>query len=764
MSQAYGTLDNYGAYGFFVKKSDKKRKTCCGSPDCPYTAFYGPPDELPEGEDMPPTPTINEVLSKPRKCQCKNCKKQNGSNGSKNSSKNSTCASPNCPKKTPTSGVPCPYRQSAGADDWNYKPCCKSQACPFSSGSGGGRQSSARQGGPCGGGICPAKPGDCLGPSCNMDSCEEENNTQCGGRQCPFQSNGGPGECPIGTCPHTGCGKGGRRKSRASEQPTEMLDELNSFLDKTASVSEKKKNCRDKTCPYYEEGEGEDELTKNCEDVTCPANQEKGSSREFEEHYGLCAGQVCPLSKKLDDSMGDVPEGTTAKHKKKLSLLLNEDGQKMLLGKDDQKDIFANMTESDQSNMVLMISRLLEERQRSHSLNNYYNPDLSLSMQNFVSTMKLRSFDSGKTGHIDEDSDEKTPKDKKKRKGPCSQDSCKSLKYKRCSECGGISKSGATCDNTEVSFSTISYDSVTTTGAGDQTMITKTKAPEKKAQPDKKKNIKEDLVVKIAKTKKKNSRFVYTGGEAYPGVRLGHKTCVYVSKNVPAHMGWLWNIKKEGEKRKRKKKWKPGYLRAEIEEAIIANRRQKGIPDPPELKMLVRKTKNRNAAYESDSEEEEVIPKPTLIIQKKDGNYLITMHPLKDPKKLEDREDPYMRCKPIQFVITKPPKKDPIVPDINGFDEMEGEYEDEDFENFYKNSCYCDGDPNLDSNSSSESELNIEFTTPAGIIIPERFKKPPNVVNVDTQFKDADFQCNDCPIIVPKKFKKERSPRKKKVG
>ncbi|GLV22610.1 hypothetical protein CBL_21345, partial [Carabus blaptoides fortunei] len=34
VSQAYGNMDNYGAFGLFVKD---RNKPTCGSPDCPYT-------------------------------------------------------------------------------------------------------------------------------------------------------------------------------------------------------------------------------------------------------------------------------------------------------------------------------------------------------------------------------------------------------------------------------------------------------------------------------------------------------------------------------------------------------------------------------------------------------------------------------------------------------------------------------------------------------------------------------------------------------
>ncbi|KAJ8935447.1 hypothetical protein NQ314_012867 [Rhamnusium bicolor] len=51
--------------------------------------------------------------------------------------------------------------------------------------------------------------------------------------------------------------------------------------------------------------------------------------------------------------------------------------------------------------------------------------------------------------------------------------------------------------------------------------------------------------------------------------------------------------------------------------------------------------------------------------------------------------------------------------------------------------CYCEEE---DESSSSDSELDIEFTPPAGIIHPERFKKKQNVIHCDTQYDPKDFE------------------------
>lgn len=203
-----------------------------------------------------------------------------------------------------------------------------------------------------------------------------------------------------------------------------------------------------------------------------------------------------------------------------------------------------------------------------------------------------------------------------------------------------------------------------------------------------------------------------------------------------------------------------------IQDRIREYREKRGIPEPPALRMLVRKKKTTQV-YQTEEDEAYEAPeqKPTLVIEKKNGNYLITLNPLKDPKTVADNEDPYMKCKPMQFLIVKPPKPsrptDEQCP-LQNKDEIECMGEDEDlfYDNFYK-TCYCDEDGEI-IESSSDSELNIEFTTPAGIINPEKMKQIPNVVHADTQFKEDDLNCTSCPILISKYSKKPRGKVKLK--
>lgn len=132
----------------------------------------------------------------------------------------------------------------------------------------------------------------------------------------------------------------------------------------------------------------------------------------------------------------------------------------------------------------------------------------------------------------------------------------------------------------------------------------------------------------------------------------------------------------------------------------------------PSKKKIRKKTRSqKGSAYETSSDET-IPPKPTLQIKKREGAYWITMNPLKDPQTLEDNENPYMECEPMQFKIVKKKEED-------------DEY-----------GCSCADE------ESSDSELDIEFTPPAGVIHPDRLKRKKNVVHIDTQYNLDDIKDN----------------------
>lgn len=186
-------------------------------------------------------------------------------------------------------------------------------------------------------------------------------------------------------------------------------------------------------------------------------------------------------------------------------------------------------------------------------------------------------------------------------------------------------------------------------------------------------------------------------------------------------------------------------------ERIKQRREELGIPDPPELKIISKK--KGMFGQESEESEDEVLPKPTLIVRKKDGNYHITMHPLKDPKTVVDREDPYMNCTPMQFIITRNrPMKQQSASSLvceNGSDIST--------DSTISNECMCDPrEPEIEFSSTSNSELSLEFTTPQGLIFPEDMAKKPNLVHTDIQYNEADLNDPDLPCILVQKKKKSK--------
>ncbi|XP_065360794.1 uncharacterized protein LOC135954531 [Calliphora vicina] len=236
--------------------------------------------------------------------------------------------------------------------------------------------------------------------------------------------------------------------------------------------------------------------------------------------------------------------------------------------------------------------------------------------------------------------------------------------------------------------------------------------------------------------------------------QIGHKTCINGfagRKNVPPNMGWLWNIHNSG-------KWKPGAIRKPIKELM-----RYFLKDFPADTLLVSQYSYRKI---SNSRNPNVPPhvsleqKPTLYIHKKNGEYIITMRPLKPLEVLKDAADPYENMKPIQFRIVKNPQLEAIRNLKKCLKEM----------GFKKCTCHrpimycycrtflekkkleyqcnkeccerqlesCCDSLVLSDTSDSEAEFDFGVTPPVGVIKPEKLKKI-NLVNVGTQYAELDW-------------------------
>lgn len=154
--------------------------------------------------------------------------------------------------------------------------------------------------------------------------------------------------------------------------------------------------------------------------------------------------------------------------------------------------------------------------------------------------------------------------------------------------------------------------------------------------------------------------------------------------------------------------------------------------------------------------------KPLLHICKNDGEYCITMKPLKDSKKLITAINPFLDCSPLTFAIRKNPeaiKKHRARKLLNelGFnkkcsclnlklcrcrDEVEKRllaYELKrisDKMNLEKELSF------VDLEDSSDSEMNVEFMTPSAMIDSRKLK--PNVVHCGTQYSTKDLGSGRC--------------------
>ncbi|XP_058987449.1 uncharacterized protein LOC131806792 [Musca domestica] len=267
---------------------------------------------------------------------------------------------------------------------------------------------------------------------------------------------------------------------------------------------------------------------------------------------------------------------------------------------------------------------------------------------------------------------------------------------------------------------------------------------------------------KVCRGKAYNYRMV----RKYPGVQVGHKTCINGfagRKNVPPNMGWLWNVEAKGIRAG----WKPGAIRKPIKELMKYFLRD--FPaDTLRVSQYSYRRRRNGYGNQGGEEEEELLQKPTLHICKKNGEYFITLRPLKDPEALKECADPYLNMQPIQFKIIKNPlamemrklKKclkgmgfskctchKPIVDCFcrSFLDKKRLEYQcNKEARN--RKLPLCNDSLVLSDTTESETEFDFGVTPPAGVIKPERLKKR-NFVNTGSQYDEQDW---NVPPLYPK--------------
>lgn len=171
-----------------------------------------------------------------------------------------------------------------------------------------------------------------------------------------------------------------------------------------------------------------------------------------------------------------------------------------------------------------------------------------------------------------------------------------------------------------------------------------------------------------------------------------------------------------------------------------------------------------------------LMQKPILLIKKRDGEYFVTMNPLKEKNKLKTDCNPFLNCSPLKFKIKKNPEqikkhRAKKVLRERGFEKkcscmslkccrcmtetskklLEFEMKTVSQKLNLKKELSFD-----DLCDSSDSELDLEFTTPTAIIDSRKCK--PNVVHCGVQYEAKEF--------LPKKLKeksKEQTKEQTKV-
>lgn len=278
--------------------------------------------------------------------------------------------------------------------------------------------------------------------------------------------------------------------------------------------------------------------------------------------------------------------------------------------------------------------------------------------------------------------------------------------------------------------------------------------------------------VKVMK-QKCSGNFSFDFGNNYPV----HRPCSHIeqgagdSTTVPKNMGWRWDFPIAG---MIDKKWFPGQIHP-IVRCLMKHALN---PFPYDTIPLTRRDRNGRVvrAYTDRSRMPEfnpdLIQKPTLRIQKRDGEYFITMHPLKEKAKLKTDCNPYLNCTPLKLKIKDHPEEIKISRAVKLLRERGLEKK---CSCVNLKCCRCTTETHKkllayemkkvskqlkmqnvlnysDLNAESQSELDLQFTTPSAVIDERKCK--PDVVHCGTQYGLKDIKG---PNVKPLKEEKERS-------
>ncbi|XP_058815267.1 uncharacterized protein LOC131678868 [Topomyia yanbarensis] len=263
--------------------------------------------------------------------------------------------------------------------------------------------------------------------------------------------------------------------------------------------------------------------------------------------------------------------------------------------------------------------------------------------------------------------------------------------------------------------------------------------------------IRKNQRVLLRRIRKQNQgKYSYLYGNRYPGIVVGHRECVHRGNPVPPHMGWQWNVSTPGIGRIRKG-WRPGAVRKPIKELM----RHFLVSYPLDNIPVSRKGTRKLNVAENDADPAK--QEPTLQIEKRNGEYVIVMKPLKDSKTLKSAQDPYLSCPPIRLKLAKDPNVGKLYQlrnalKVKGFtlcgcadlgscthrSDKEKKLITQELRRQSKRLGLPRNTEIKEVPVESESDLDLEFTPPSAML--NSGVRKPDVVCTETQYCEADYK------------------------
>ncbi|KAM8703911.1 hypothetical protein ACLKA7_008523 [Drosophila subpalustris] len=268
----------------------------------------------------------------------------------------------------------------------------------------------------------------------------------------------------------------------------------------------------------------------------------------------------------------------------------------------------------------------------------------------------------------------------------------------------------------------------------------------------------------VAKMRKPRSKRIknYVKSRLYEPVdiqehrRHGHAHCREDGHKVPPHMGWLWTRHPLAQR----PGWRPGAIRRSIRELMSYFLKDFPVDSIPISKYMSYQKQKQRPAIDHEEKPEDLVQVPTLHIEKKNDEYLITLRPLKDAETLKRSANPYANMKPVQFRIVKNPvlkqvremkrclknmgfskckcHKPVMECYCRSFIDKKQLVEEVQRQCAKRNMDNCENELVLSDTTDSEAEFDFGVTPPAGLMHPERLKAV-HITHTETQYNENDW-------------------------